>query len=128
MKKLLLAALLAGVAACHGHSSSNTTPSSGTTAAGDDPQVDPTLPSWAPKSCVAYHKAVVEASGCYGIDTETREQIKTSYDTANNGWQAMHDAQQADIDQVQASCASEEQKVRAAMEGKCGAPATSAER
>lgn len=117
--KTVLALILFGslTAGCSHHDKGPT----GAGSAADPAMVDPTLPSWAPKSCADYHAAVVNALACAGIEQASRDQIKSSYDTANTSWHEMHDAQQSDIDKVRASCETEAQSVRAAMEGKCTA-------
>ncbi len=112
MKTLLALALV--LAACS-HNSDVKSPS------GPTAMVDPTLPSWAPRSCAAYHVAVVEATDCLEIDQGIRESIKTKYEAANASWRELHDTRQEVIDQISMLCTEDVKYVHAQGEGKCGA-------
>jgi hypothetical protein len=115
----LLTVLVLALAAC-GHSDSkksNTTTAS--TMASDDDTVDPTLPSWAPKSCNAYHTAVVKAVDCTELDQGTRDSIKTKYETQNTDWHNLQNAEQAQIDQIGLDCTEGKKTVQAQATGKC---------
>lgn len=129
MTKLLISALL--LAACGGSpTSTSTTPSqpvahqSGetygdTTGGANQPSVDPTLPSWAPKSCVAYHKVTVEAMGCTAIEQSKRDAIQQQYGAASQSWKAMENADQARIDEIAATCVRSSDAVHADIAGNC---------
>jgi hypothetical protein len=114
--KLCLALVIA-LTACGGKSSDSTT----TPVAHDDTHVvDPTLPSWAPKSCAEYHTAVVKAHDCNEIDQATRDDIKNKYEAANTSWHELRDAQQSTIDQINILCTDSVKYVSSQAEGKCG--------
>lgn len=116
-------ALVLALAACGGKSSDSTTtpsPTPGEVAADD--MVDPTLPSWAPRSCKAYHTAVVKAYDCTEIEQGTRDEIKTKYEAANTSWHDLQDAQQSTIDQINILCTDSAKYVSSQAAGKCGAP------
>lgn len=121
MKSLIvLSALVFG--ACSHHSNDATTPSGTSTAASDsdaDPMVDPTLPSWAPRSCKAYHAAVVNLLACEAVPQDARDAAKAKYDADHATWQAMQDQPQGAIEQVRQRCADDATAVRAQMTGKC---------
>jgi len=118
--KLSLALVLA-LAACGGKSSdSKTTPSPTPGEVAADDMVDPTLPSWAPRSCKAYHTAVVKAYDCTEIAQATRDDIKTKYEAANTSWHDLQDAQQSTIDQINILCTDDVKYVTSQAEGKCG--------
>jgi hypothetical protein len=102
--------LALGIAACGGGHAEPAHPS--------DP-ADPTLPSWAPLSCAAYHKAVVQAGACMAIEQATRDSITTKYDAANTSWHALHDAPPGTIDQIQLLCVEDAKYVRAEIGDKC---------
>src|SRR4051812_25887520 len=100
-KLLALSALL--LAACGGRPKSTTPPPQqtahqngetygDTTGGPDQPSVDPTVPSWAPKSCLAYHKVTVEAMGCTAIEQSKRDAIQREYGAASQSWKAMENA------------------------------------
>lgn len=115
-------ALVIALAACGGKSSDSKNPGSpGGTGDADD-MVDPTLPSWAPKSCKAYHTAVVKAFECNEIEQATRDDIKNKYEAANTSWHDLQDARQETIDQIQLLCAEDVKYVHSQADGKCGAP------
>lgn len=110
MKTLLALALV--LSACSHHSDAKS-PS------GPTGMVDPTLPSWAPRSCAAYHVAVVEATECMEIDQGTRESIKTKYEAANTSWHDLHDTRQEVIDQISMLCTEDVKFVHEQGAGKC---------
>jgi predicted lipoprotein len=116
--KITLALLILGLAACsHNKPAAGSSPTA--VANADEPVVDPTLPSWAPRSCAAYHTAVVEAQGCSAIAQSTRDSMREKYEAAQASWKAMHDAPQGTIDEIRASCAEEAKAVHAEADGKC---------
>jgi len=121
MKTLIvISALLFG--ACSHHSNDATTPSAPSTAASDDdsdPSVDPTLPSWAPRSCVRYHTAVVKLIGCEEVPQLTRDAAKVRYDADHAKWQAMQDQPQGAIEEVRQSCADDTKLVRGQLTERC---------
>ncbi len=111
-------ALVLALAACGGKSSDSKTPASPGT--GDDTgMVDPTLPSWAPASCKAYHTAVVKAYDCTEVAQATRDDIKNKYEAANKSWHDLQDAQQSTIDQINMLCTEDVKYVQSQAEGKC---------
>jgi hypothetical protein len=118
MRTMLLALALFG-AACH-HDTAPQDPASSpapvpTTANNDDigsMPVDPTLPSWVPRSCTAYHAAVVKLAECDAVSQEARNTVKTQYDTDNAKWQAMHGQAPDATEAVRASCTSSLQAVK----------------
>ncbi len=113
-------ALVLALAACGGKSSdSKTTPAGNPIAETPDDMVDPTLPSWAPRSCKAYHTVVVKAVECTEMDQAARDAIKTKYEASNTAWHDLQDAKQEQIDQIGASCADEAKGVRDQAAGKC---------
>ncbi len=128
MKRLLICSLF-GLFACHHDaapqtpgSSTGTTGEGGTAQAGDEdegPAVDPTLPSWAPRSCKGYHAAVVKIAACNDIDQAARDQATKKYDADNKGWHDMTNASQSDLDQVQTACRDSRKSVNEQMAGKC---------
>jgi hypothetical protein len=81
--------------------------------------VDPTLPSWAPKSCAQYHVAVVKAVDCTEVDEQTRTTIKNKYESQNTAWHDMQNAELSAIDQVRAECEQDMKNVQATTGGKC---------
>jgi hypothetical protein len=83
------------------------------------PSVDPTMPSWAPKSCLAYHTAVVLALDCVAIDQIKRDEIGRAYGVASKGWKAEQDGTPTKIEQVSLACERSTASVNAASEGKC---------
>ena len=121
MKTLIITSALF-FAACSHHSNDATTPSGPSTVAsgGDsDPSVDPTLPSWAPRSCTGYHAAVVELIDCEAVPQETRDATKAKYDADHVKWQAMQDQPQGAIEEVRQGCADDAKAVREKLNGKC---------
>ena len=118
--KLALALVIA-LAACGGKSSdSKTTPSPTPGEAAADDMVDPTLPSWAPKSCKGYHTVVVKAVDCAEMDQASRDQIKGKYEASNTAWHDLQNATQAQIDEIGTSCTTDHNHVHEMAAGKCG--------
>jgi hypothetical protein len=121
MKPLIvISALLFG--ACSHRSNDATAPSGPSTAASGpdtEPPVDPTLPSWAPRSCTGYHAAVVKLIDCDAVPQETRDAARSKYDADHAKWQAMQDVTQAAIEEVRQSCADDAKVVREQMNEKC---------
>jgi hypothetical protein len=119
MKHLLC--LVLGLAACgHSKSADTTNNLTATTPPGpDDPSVDPTVPSWAPRSCVAYHKAVVQALACEPVAQARRDEIKAKYDADSDAWRAMHDAEPGKIQEVGLACTGATDSVRGEIVGTC---------
>lgn len=85
---------------------------------GDD-AVDPTLPSWAPHSCKAYHAAVVNLAGCTQVAQDVRDRVSAKYDADNKSWHDMQNASQTDLDQVKLSCGDEAASVKAQITNDC---------
>jgi hypothetical protein len=115
MNKLLATAALL-FAACGGsapHSNSNTA------GAEAQPRVDPTLPSWTPKSCVAYHKLTIEALDCPAIDQTKRDQIQKDYGDASQAWKAEQDAAPANVEQIAQACERSGESVQSDIAGNC---------
>ncbi|MFT3693995.1 MAG: hypothetical protein QM831_12700 [Kofleriaceae bacterium] len=104
----------------HDAPSASTTPQTASAGSDDDgPDVDPTMPSWAPRSCKGYHAAVVVMANCKDVDQAARDAIAQKYDADNKAWHDMTNATQADIDQVGVSCRDSRKSVRDQMAGKC---------
>ena len=114
MKHLLVLSLLV-FAACGSKSKSDTAPTGGP----GEPIVDPTMPSWAPKSCNDYHKAVVQALECDAIDQGKQDEIRASYESSSAAWKAEQDANAERIEAIGAACVSSAESVRADTAGKC---------
>ena len=85
----------------------------------EDPMVDPTLPSWAPRSCSAYHVAIVRFVSCTLGDAARRETAREAYDATTRRWHEMHDLPQGAIEDVRASCATETGRIRALTDPNC---------
>ena len=121
MKSLIvISALVFG--ACSHHSNDPTTPSGSSNTASStdtDPTVDPTLPSWAPRSCTGYHAAVVRLIDCEAVPQATRDAVKAKYEADHAKWQAMQEQPQGAIEEVRQSCASDAMAAREQMNGKC---------
>src|SRR4051812_5897113 len=120
MKKLLaLTALL--MSACGGNAkSSNTTPQTDRQRADEgESMLDPTLPSWSPKSCLAYHKVAVEAMDCTAIDQTKRDQIQQHYADASGAWKAETNADKARVEQIAQICDQSSASVHAEIAGNC---------
>lgn len=128
--KTTIAALLFGIVACSHSQPAPQAPAPGTTAstgapaptapAEDEPTVDPTLPSWAPRSCNRYHRVVVEALACGEIAQATRDLIKKTYDERDRSWHALEDAPQGKIAEIGKQCTADADLVRTEHAGKCG--------
>jgi hypothetical protein len=73
MKNLLASIVL--TLAASGCASSSSTPAQHPADNSGEAGVDPTVPSWLPKSCIAYHRAVVQAINCEAVDQGTRDEI-----------------------------------------------------
>ncbi len=121
MKSLIaISALL--FAACSHRANDATSPNAPPTVASDpetDPAVDPTLPSWAPRSCAGYHTAVVKLVACDAVPREARDAAKAKYDADHARWQAMQDQPQGAIEEVRQRCADDAKAAREQMSGKC---------
>jgi hypothetical protein len=101
-----------------------TATAAGLTGGPGEPSVDPTIPSWAPKSCIAYHKAVVEALECAAIAQGKRDLIQKAFGTASEGWKAETNATPERIEQVRTGCERDTESVHADTEGKCAVAKT----
>ncbi|HEY6032919.1 MAG TPA: hypothetical protein VIV58_01635 [Kofleriaceae bacterium] len=86
---------------------------------GAEDAVDPTLPSWAPRSCKAYHAAVIHLAGCTQVAQDVRDKVSAKYDADNKAWHDMQNATQADLDQVKLSCGDEAASVKAQLTSDC---------
>jgi hypothetical protein len=84
-----------------------------------DSTVDPTVPSWLPRSCVAYHKAVVQAIDCKAVEQNTRDRIQTTFDETSVSWKAEDNANAARVDEIGATCTTATDSVRADLADKC---------
>lgn len=128
MKTLIASLLFASVAACSHHDAEPASPAmmgSNTEAAtATDPDIDPTLPSWAPPSCRAYHTAVVKLAGCTEVAQAIRDKASAKYDADLKAWHDMKNAQQSDLDQVKASCGDQASSVNAQLTASCAAAPT----
>lgn len=91
----------------------------GSADADDGPEVDPTMPSWAPRSCKGYHAAVVLLANCNDIDQGVRTQVQDKYDADNKTWHDLTNAQQGDIAQIATKCQEQRKSVSGQMNGKC---------
>ncbi len=100
------------LAACGGGSKSPAQSTVAPETGGDgQPEVDPTVPSWAPKTCIAYHRAVVQALDCVALDQGKRDTIKTKYAADSESWKTV-DATPAKVDEVKAYCETATASVR----------------
>jgi hypothetical protein len=115
MKKLLVVTALL-ISACGG--SSKSTPKTAQQTA-DDSMLDPTLPSWAPKNCVAYHKVAVEAMDCTAIEQSRRDQIQQQYGDASTAWKAETNADNARVEEIAQVCDRSSAAVHAEIAGNC---------
>jgi hypothetical protein len=114
MKQFLASILL--LAACGGGPKRPTAQAH----AGDtEPSVDPTVPSWLPQSCFAYHKAVVQAIDCQAVDQTKRDEIKNTFDAKSVSWKAEQHGDKARVDEIGATCTSATQSIRADIGEKC---------
>lgn len=97
MRTILIASLLTAAAACHQNGTPREPqPLDPIANANDNYDVehlpaDPTLPSWAPRSCTAYHTAVVQLAECDAVPETSRDTVKTQYDVDHARWAAMRD-------------------------------------
>ncbi len=71
---------------------------------GDNPGVDPTLPSWAPPSCVQYHKLAIQVGECTAIAQADRDAVTQQYETRQAEWKALQNTEQAQLDAVKQQC------------------------
>ncbi len=131
MKNLLVvfAVVITATAACGGKSKSNSETGGSTEPMGvgsgeGEAALDPTMPSWMPASCTAYHKAVTQAITCETIEQAKRDEIKAKYDAAAASWKAEQDASKERVAEVDTFCTSGADSVKADTAGKCVAPAT----
>ena len=101
-------------------SPSPTTPSAESLTGGEgEPSVDPTIPSWTPKSCIAYHAAVVGALECTAVNQTKRDEIQRAYGLASQRWKAETDGTPTKIQQIADACELSTLSIRADMSGKC---------
>lgn len=115
--KMLLASILLTFTACAGSSSS--APAQHPAPATTEARVDPTVPSWLPQSCLAYHKAVVQAINCEAVDQTTRDEIQKAYGDKSSSWKAEQNADSARVDEIGATCTTATGTVRADIGQKC---------
>ncbi len=120
---LALVTILSFAACSKNKGSSSTEPATGTTStastgSGDDAEVDPTLPSWTPKSCIGYHRATVKLTGCEAMPQAERDAMTKEYEARHAEWKALQNAEAAQFkaidEQCQASLADLHQKANAA--------------
>jgi hypothetical protein len=111
----LIAVVVLSLAACGSKSKAAESPVGGP----GEPAIDPTLPSWAPASCTTYQKAVFQAITCEAIDHGKRDEMQQTYNAASTGWKAEQDADAARIAEVDATCTSSADSVKAEIDGKC---------
>jgi hypothetical protein len=102
------------LAACAGSNSS--TPAQRPT---EEARVDPTVPSWLPESCIAYHKVVVQTIDCQAVDQTKRDEIQNTFDTTSVSWKAEQNADKAKLDEIGATCTTATASVRADLAHKC---------
>ena len=113
-RSAMIIGMLLVLAACGG------SPRSSTTARQEpDPTVDPTVPSWLPQSCIAYHKAVVQAIDCKAVQQSKRDRIKTTFDEASVSWKAEDKIDAARVDEIGATCTTAVDSVRADIADQC---------
>lgn len=113
--KILFASILFTLAACGGGSKSTQSPTGGA----GEPTVDPTVPSWLPESCLAYHKAVVQALDCQAVEQSKRDEIRSTFDATSVSWKAEAEADKAKIDEIGATCVTATASVRTDIDEKC---------
>jgi hypothetical protein len=114
----LLASILLTLAACGGSSKASTAPQHPVDSNGEA-RVDPTVPSWLPQSCLAYHRAVVQAINCQAVDQTQRDQIQDAYGEKSTSWKAEQNANNVKVDEIGATCTTDTDSVRAAIGQKC---------
>ena len=90
-----------------------------TTPTAEESMVDPTVPSWAPKSCLAYHAAVVRFVGCEQMDATARETTKANYEADSKSWQEMSNLPQGAIAEVDAKCTTDGEAISAQIDPAC---------
>ncbi len=117
--KTLLASILLSLLACGGGGSKSSTTNKPVTGGSDQPSVDPTIPSWLPQSCIAYHKAVVQAVDCKAIDQGKRDEIQKAFGETSESWKAEQNADKAKVDEIAARCTTATESVRAEIGQKC---------
>lgn len=118
MKHLSLALGLF-LAACGGHSASSPSSTVAAETGGEgQPEVDPTVPSWAPRTCIAYHRAVVQAIDCTAIEQAKRDAIRAKYEADSAAWKTA-EATPAKVDEVRAACDADTASVRAEIGTSC---------
>lgn len=117
MKHLFIVASLVFIA-CGGSKSSSKSTVAAETGGDGQPEVDPTVPSWAPKTCIAYHRAVVQALDCTAIEQGKRDAIKAKYETDAEGWKTV-EATPAKIDELKAYCETATTSVRGDIGTNC---------
>ena len=107
--------VLTAATACSKSKPANTTTTGGgdSSAMGDTP--DPTLPSWAPPSCKAYHATIVKLSGCMAVAQGDRDAMTAKYDADSKAWHDMTNAQQSDLDRVGTECSQLDAEVKAKL-------------
>ncbi len=115
MRIVLFALVVA--AACHHDTqqfpqSPDPTPTAATNDDIEHMPADPTLPSWAPRECVAYHTAVVQLAECDAVSQESRNVVKTQYDTDDARWKAMHDQPPEQVEYVRDDCRAASESVQ----------------
>lgn len=113
MKNFMIVCSLLLAACSGGGGAKPSTQSPVATETGGDgqPEVDPTMPSWAPKTCIAYHRAVVQAVDCEAIAQAKRDAIKSKYGSDSESWKTV-DATAAKIDEIKAYCETATASVR----------------
>lgn len=102
-----IAFIVLALAACSKDKPSTTASPGGGVAAsggGDNPDVDPTLPSWAPPSCVQYHKLTIQLGECTAMAQGDRDAITQQYQTRLAEWKALENAEQGQLDAVKQQC------------------------
>ena len=119
MSKLLVV-LFVALTACGGSKAKDTNSPVG---GPGEPAIDPTLPSWAPASCTDYQKAVFQAINCDAVEKGKRDEIQTTYSTASESWKAETDASAARVEEINVSCTSSAESVRAVIGDLCTADA-----
>ena len=125
--RITLTAFLLGIAACshgqpapQGPAPTAPAPTTAAVTVEHEPLVDPTLPSWAPRSCTRYHTVVVDALACGEIAQGTRTLIKLTYDARTQSWQTLVDAPPGRIEEIGKQCTDDSQLVLTEQAGRCG--------
>lgn len=117
MKHLVIAFGL--LAACGGGSKSSSQSTVAAETGGEgQPEVDPTVPSWAPKTCIAYHRAVVQAVDCTAVAQDKRDAIRAKYEADSAGWKTA-EATPAKVDEVRGYCETAAASVRGDIGTSC---------